>query len=225
MQVFFKNDFLDYEPNQRKVFIFLARFSKIVFDVGTQIGIYAILAAKAGSSKIYAFDIEQSFLKIAKKHAINNNFLDKIEFIEAAIGENEDGYIYIDNFCGKSKLKSISLDFFCKQNKVYPNLIKMDIEGYELEALRGAKEILSKKPILILSLHPQFILARNKNPKEVLEILFRRNFFIVDLTDRIGEIVNVNSFDYYLNFYRITDFLAIYNKDPNLNEIISFIKK
>lgn len=53
----------------------------------------------------------------------------------------------------EKKISTISLDNFFK-NKELPNLIKMDIEGSELEALKGAKEIIrSKKPKLQICLY------------------------------------------------------------------------
>lgn len=218
-----KDGILDYEPNQRKVFIFISKFSENIFDLGTQIGFYAIIAAKLGADKVYAFDIDKSFLKIAQKHARNNKVNDKIEFVQAAIGESNNEIIEVENFSGKSKLRSISLDYFCKQNNIWPDFVKIDIEGWELETFRGAKEILKKGPIILFSLHSPFILERNKKPEEVFEILFNNNYKIFDLTENFGKEVNNSNFNDYLK--NITDFLAVYQNHPRLGEIINFLKQ
>lgn len=220
---YLKDNILDYEPNQRKIFNFISKFSKIVFDIGTQIGFYAILAAKSGAEKVYAFDIDKSFLKIAQKHAFNNGVKNKIEFNQGAIGENENELIEVENFSGKTKMQSFSLDYFCSQNNIWPDFIKMDIEGWELEALNGAKKFLSKHPIILFSLHSPFIINRNKNPKEIFQILFDNNFRIFDLTEYFGKEVSYSDIDYYLD--KIVDFLAIYQNNQRLNEIINFLKK
>ena len=80
-QYYLKDDILDYEPEQRKVFIELAKQSKVVFDIGTQIGFYAIIAAKVGVDRVIAIDVDNEFLGIAKKQARLNKVEDKIEFI------------------------------------------------------------------------------------------------------------------------------------------------
>ena len=52
----------------------------------------------------------------------------------------------------------IKIDSFCSRNSVIPNLITMDIEGAELNALHGAREVLTKhKPLVFVSVHPEFM--------------------------------------------------------------------
>lgn len=47
-----------------------------------------------------------------------------------------------------------TIDDFCKSNGILPDFIKMDIEGSELDALKGAKNILIKKrPKLAICLY------------------------------------------------------------------------
>jgi FkbM family methyltransferase len=54
------------------------------------------------------------------------------------------------------KVKTVALDDFCEQSGLYPDVIKMDIEGAEYDALLGAERILDKvKPHLILELFPK----------------------------------------------------------------------
>jgi hypothetical protein len=86
-------------------------------------------------------------------------------------------------------------------------LIKIDIEGFELEAFKNAKEFLKRKPKIILALHPEFIKKRDKNPSEVLEILLENNYKIQTLTP-LKEEVAQNNLDKFLNFTTI-DFLCI----------------
>ena len=48
-----------------------------------------------------------------------------------------------------------TIDEFCRERGIVPNLIKIDIEGYEFHAIRGAREILSKyHPIVVVEFHP-----------------------------------------------------------------------
>jgi hypothetical protein len=53
-----------------------------------------------------------------------------------------------------------------------PTHIKMDIEGFEDEAIAGALDCLRKyRPILFLELHVRFLRARRRDPMTVLESL------------------------------------------------------
>jgi FkbM family methyltransferase len=167
---------LNYEPIQSKIFVAIAKNSKVVFDIGAQIGYYAVLAAKLGVEQVFAFDVDKSFLKAAKKNAKSNNVLDKIRFIRNAISNKDGEVVEIENYSGRSKVKTISLDSFCVRNNIWPDFIKMDIEGFELEALEGASQLLSYKPIILLAFHPKFIEARNKSAKRALLILFDNGF-------------------------------------------------
>ncbi len=47
----------------------------------------------------------------------------------------------------------------------------MDIEGYELDALRNAHEILLRKPALDISIHSSFLLSRGQSTEDVLTLL------------------------------------------------------
>lgn len=50
------------------------------------------------------------------------------------------------------------IDDWCQRNNVFPDLITMDVEGAELEVLRGAEQTLrTHRPLVYVSIHPQFI--------------------------------------------------------------------
>ena len=57
-----------------------------------------------------------------------------------------------------TKKPQVSLDSFCKKNELIPDVIKIDVEGSELNVLEGATNILTQyKPILFLSVHPEHL--------------------------------------------------------------------
>lgn len=190
----FNGKILDYEPFKRKIFIQYAKESKIVFDLGTRVGYYAIIAAKLGADKVIAFDVNKEFIEIAKKQAKLNNVLDRIEFLPLAIGKDNEE-IVVENFNSIDKLKSISLDTFCSQRSIWPDFMKIDIDGFEFEALEGAKILLEKyKPIFLLEFNPLLIKNRNKNPRETFDMLLISNYSIFKIKES-GLLENVSSFE------------------------------
>jgi len=47
-----------------------------------------------------------------------------------------------------------TIDSFVEKHNLHVGLIKMDIEGYELEAIKGArKTIISQRPVLVISVY------------------------------------------------------------------------
>lgn len=52
----------------------------------------------------------------------------------------------------------ITLDQYCEETGIYPDVITMDVEGSEGRILRGAEKVLrEKRPIVFCSLHPEFL--------------------------------------------------------------------
>ena len=55
----------------------------IVADLGTGLGVLAIMSAQAGAKKVYAIDLNPNSIWMAKQIAEQNGVADKIEFISA----------------------------------------------------------------------------------------------------------------------------------------------
>ena len=73
------------------------------------------------------------------------------------------------------KVKSVTLDNFCKENKTIINFIKADIEGAEMSMLQGASELIkNNSPTIAICLYhkrddfwqiPSYIASLNPNYK------------------------------------------------------------
>lgn len=154
-----------------------------VWDVGSHIGLYTLLAAKRVGPKgsVVAWEpAPQTFaelqhhLKINRQTArcrtINELIADSArEGIEFAIdGHASDSstnriHTRVLEGTGRSvvKLRSNTLDHWAQTLGYAPDVLKMDIEGAELFAFAGAKRLFSgnfgKQPKVLLSAHPASI--------------------------------------------------------------------
>lgn len=62
------------------------------------------------------------------------------------------------------------MDDWNKENNIYPDFIKCDVEGAELLVLKGGEETLkSKKPVIFIELIRKWAQKFNYHPNEVIK--------------------------------------------------------
>jgi len=146
----------------------------VVFDAGANSGIFACLAAKriGPEGKVYAFEpvpkIRKSLEETVRINRLNIIIIvpfalgDKVEKLKISIApDNNIGGGWgassgIKDFGGEYEIvPQITLDNFIQNNNIQKvDFIKMDIEGMERNALRGAIETLRKfKPKLAICIY------------------------------------------------------------------------
>jgi FkbM family methyltransferase len=135
----------------------------VLFDVGANIGEYSkALVNRFPKSRIYSFEALPSTFEILK----NNLLSDKnIICINKALGnQRENRLIYTDGAGSgltsfypiesskKTEMVStsmITIDSFCQENNVEQiDFLKIDVEGFELEVLKGGKQMIESGKIL-----------------------------------------------------------------------------
>ena len=132
--------------------------SKVVFDVGANLGNHTLFwAKKLNTDVIYSFEpYIPNFERLL--HNVQNNLLDNVYPINKAIGKKE-GYTCVkefheDNYGGttlneeiqsEGEIEVITIDSFVKEKKIESvDFIKIDTEGYEVSVLDGAQKTISK---------------------------------------------------------------------------------
>jgi FkbM family methyltransferase len=151
------------------------RVDDIVFDCGACIGeISTVFAAIVGSKgKVHTFDPIPLHSKFIKLHSDLNEKLSGIIIInELAVdykssssrGNITDTKIISPGGLSVDSYNSISLDEYFEKNKLTKvDYIKMDIEGYEIQALKGAANI--------IKLHkPRLAICCYHKPEDLWEI-------------------------------------------------------
>lgn len=158
----------------------------VILDIGANFG-FVSLALQANldsNTKIYSFEPHPEICSVFEK-SIKHNRIHNIEVENAAIG-SEDCFVEINLFgqssnilenqgvtIGKVKVKQIKLDNFLNEKMIKPDFIKIDVDGYELNVLKGLKEtILNHKPIMVIE---------TNDDHQILEFLKECNYNLFDL--------------------------------------------
>lgn len=160
-----------------------------VLDIGANIGYYALMEARLVGSKgkVYAVEPVPHNIQLLQESVKLNNY-NNIETFQQAIGQ-DDGTLslYISdhpNWCsvypsgkvmGQIDVVVNSLDSFLK-NKRRPDIIRMDVEGYEYEIVNGMRSLLeSRVPLrLFIEFHPD-IMGRQR-AADLLSLLKQHRF-------------------------------------------------
>jgi FkbM family methyltransferase len=160
-----------------------------VLEAGANIGYYALLEWEIikPSGVIYALEpATQNYEKLIDNITLNkpNNILP----FKLALGDKEGkATLYLSkwsNWCtlnknniqyqiGSETTPVTTLDKFL-ENKQKINFVRMDVEGYEYEILKGSTETLKENIVIQMEVHPHAI----KNLEDFTDILEQNDFYI-----------------------------------------------
>jgi FkbM family methyltransferase len=129
----------------------------VAFDVGAHAGYFTLLLSSAvgPTGKVFAFEPDPSNLAVLEHH-MQINGLTNVSIVPAAVS-NQDGQTAFECSAsmgriaasGSTLVRTMRLDQLPS-----PDLIKMDIEGGEGDALDGARRILSEcHAVWLIALH------------------------------------------------------------------------
>jgi FkbM family methyltransferase len=149
-----------YEFKVKEIFEKLCRESKIIVDIGANIGRYTILGGNNNPrAKIYSIEPEEDNFNILSKNVKLNN-LKNVELIKTALGNqkgevklykskgaNHGGHSILNKTDNFELVKLNTLDALIKDKVNEIDLIKIDVEGFELDVLSGMKNFLLEKRI------------------------------------------------------------------------------
>lgn len=165
----------DYEPHKQD---FIEKHaSGIALDLGAHIGLYTVLLSRKANSVI-AFEPTSATRTILQKTLSMNNCRNvnvRSEAVSATSGfanfydtgdivSNANSLLPIGV---PSEIRTVSIDDLA----IKFDFIKMDIEGAELLALKGAYNTLKSVKYMAIELHPDLLHDSGNTVKDVLDLL------------------------------------------------------
>jgi FkbM family methyltransferase len=157
----------------------------VFYDIGACIGLFSLHAARR-SSRVIAFEPEPVFQKhLAKNCTING--INNITVLPYAVSDQSQTMVLFsdgdsgkspslanDGFHGHVEVEARSLDDLVKDQAIpFPDVMKIDIEGAEILALRGMKHILKNNPprAIFIEVHPVLLTHFGSTMQEFLAML------------------------------------------------------
>jgi FkbM family methyltransferase len=178
-----------HEPSITNLFVEKIKQSDVVLDIGANQGYFTVLAAKLiDKGSVHAFEMDPVLLPCINDSLKLNKGICKIYVNQAAVYETSGELLTFaphkkNNLTTNSLLyrnyqniqlitQTISLDEYCEKMDIVPNFIKIDVEGAELSALKGMKNILEKyQPSLLIEIHPKQLGQVNQTGKDIINYI------------------------------------------------------
>ncbi|MGD6808534.1 MAG: FkbM family methyltransferase [Candidatus Bathyarchaeia archaeon] len=159
----------------------------VVLDAGANIGYYALLESQKVGSKgfVYAVEPVKSNFCLLQQNIALNRFRN-VEACNLAFGNRTgDAQIFLSDvpnlhsfnevavqssYVGTESVKISTVDDFLV-NRRLPCLVRMDVEGFELEILKGMRGLLEENVKLLIELHHKPPFMNAAQVKEMFDLL------------------------------------------------------
>jgi len=184
---------------------FILKEGSVVLDIGANIGYYALVESQlvGRTGKVYAVEPVRKTFEVLEKN-VSLNQATNVSVYNFAFGErNKGSEIYVcneSNWCamtkntvsgkivGVQKVSVKTIDSFLK-GKEPPDLIRMDVEGFEYEIFEGMLQTLKGKVRILLELHYGLPFIEPEKMDALFGILeetgFKVRFAVFE--DKVGE--------------------------------------
>jgi FkbM family methyltransferase len=186
-----------WEPEVTGAFRALVRPGDVVFDIGGDAGYYSLLFARGttASGKVYVFEPIPKAIQRIEENAKLNSF-EHIEVIGTALGSNAGSFVlekpFEDSRINLQKqqpgpddilVQVVRFDDLAAERSLpRADLIKIDVEGAEMEILRGMENyVATHRPTFAIELHPHLLPQFGSSVDEVTAWLRTRGYTLTAL--------------------------------------------
>ena len=178
-----------YEKHTYRLFEELVRQQMVVIDIGAHVGYYTLLAARrvGPTGKVYAFEPEPANHSLLIKNIQLNEYRN-IEAIQGAVTDRvgSSKLFLTDSYNGTHStyrrnsdngsvaVDTTTLDAFL-ESREWPDvgLIKVDVEGAEIDVMKGMAQLVERSPNLklIMEFNPSELKSGGADPLQFFDQL------------------------------------------------------
>ena len=180
------------EPEFLREFLGVVRQDDVVFDIGACVGLYALHAARLGARSV-AFEPDPVVRRHLRRNVRLNRLRASVVIVPWAVADRQaSASLSSQGLVGRSPtlepvrgrrqitVATDSIDRAVAAGELpVPQLVKLDIEGAEILALRGMAETLRRRDgprLLFVELHPAFLPAFGSSVEECLALVYAAGY-------------------------------------------------
>jgi FkbM family methyltransferase len=207
-----------YEPFQADLLLELAGESKHFIDVGANMGFYSLaMCAENKSLIVDSFEPQPNVYNILHENVLLNKFSTRITTHNLGLGSSKGELImFVPKFTGSAgasfrnlhQKEGASTQIVVPVNllddfgKTSVDLIKLDVEGSELNVIKGAEKLVNlTKPTMVAELLRKWMRPFGHSPQMFLEKMFSYGYECLAIgTDSLKPIALIDDLTVETNF-------------------------
>lgn len=162
---------VSWNPDEYNAFRGVVRRGVTVLDVGANVGAYTLMFAHwvGETGRVFAFEPSPDACDGLRAHVTLNGFDDRVTIVRAAVAATLGHAAFALHPSGGASSLALSsvrggtrvevatetVDHVCRVHDLLPAVIKIDVEGAELDVLRGARNTLALPGLhVFVEFHP-----------------------------------------------------------------------
>ncbi len=155
-----------YDFSNMGFFCHFLRADDLLLDIGANIGVYGLLAARSSGCQVIACEPAPDTFQTLSDNVRLNQLNDRVELHNAAVGDAEGtltlsvGQHGLNHIVqgGGTSVPQRRLDDIVGNRE--PRALKLDVEGYEMHVLRGATRILANPAFKVVMVEINGLIER-----------------------------------------------------------------
>lgn len=183
-----------------------------ILDIGAHIGYYTLLAARlvGDKGKVYAFEPAPRNFELLKKNIKENGYSNVVLINKAVADMDGESKLFLNNENTGDhriynpqdqrkfiKIQTVMLDSFFKNKSTKVDFIKIDVQGSEVRAFKGAVSLIKEnRNIKILTeFWPKGLKLSGSSALEYASFLEKNRFQIYDIdeAEKTIKLINIKS--------------------------------
>ena len=176
---------LSWNPEEYRAIRTAVRPGDVVIDAGANVGSYTLLFAiwAGAEGRVFAFEPAPDAREGLRRHVELNGLADRVEIgpfalssmvgsvrfhVDGASGTNAIA-VASDRAAARAiEVETTTIDAFCEGHRLRPDVVKIDVEGAELDVIKGARQVLARPGVhAFVEFHPRVWPSRDMTPDAI----------------------------------------------------------